>query len=193
MSKSIKVAITEFDRINSNDPKKEVVDGTEVPFELAFSDRLTSWVNRLTSTPSDALQLACRCQHIERWTKPRDTYPMNKTGYLKWRSDLKSFHTERSSEVLESLGFELKTIEALKIINQKKAIKLNSDAQIMEDALCLEFLDHQLEKFAAKYPEEKIIVILKKSWKKMSEDGRAIALKISFTEADLELVKKAIS
>ena len=42
MSKSIKVAITEFDRINSNDPKKEVVDGTEVPFELAFSDRLTS-------------------------------------------------------------------------------------------------------------------------------------------------------
>ncbi|NQY10473.1 MAG: DUF4202 domain-containing protein [Flavobacteriales bacterium] len=193
MSKSIEEGIKAFDAANSKDPKTIEINGKYIPFELAFSDRLTMWIGRLTQSPSDALLLAARCQHIERWTKPRDSYPTGKTGYLNWRSDLKIYHAERSTEILKSLDFESDLIEQVSIINQKKAIKLNEDAQLMEDALCLEFLDFQLERFSKKYDDDKLITILKKSWKKMSENGRNLALQISYSDNVLALIKIAIS
>jgi len=193
MNNLITEALIIFDEINSKDPNKILVDGQEVSFELAFSNRLSSWINRLSSSPSDALLLASRCQHIERWTIARGSYPTGKTGYLNWRSDLAKFHAKRSAQILTDLGLEEELIEEVRTINQKKAIKLNADAQIMEDALCLEFLDFQLEKFAQKYEDQKIVTILKKSWKKMSGNGRKHALDISYPEHILVLIQQAIN
>ena len=53
---------------------------------------------------SEPLRLAARCQHLCRWMIPRDSYPMTRAGYLKWREDLKHFHAEKAGAILRELG-----------------------------------------------------------------------------------------
>jgi len=59
--------------------------------------------------------------------------------------------------------------------------------------VCLVFLDYYFDEFAEKHSEEKVIDILQKTWKKMSNEGHEAALKLKFSEKSLKLVKKAIS
>ena len=79
-----------------------------------------------------------------------------------------------------------------RLINQKKALKLDADVQTMEDALCLAFLEHELEDFSAKHPEEKLIDILQKTWRKMSDRGHAAALALPMSPAIRALVERAL-
>src|SRR5512135_2550231 len=85
-------AIREFDELNGRDPNLENVDGRMVPRELIYSQWLTNWVLKLEPNASEELLLAARSQHICRWMHPRDSYPMTRAGYLKWRENLKKFH-----------------------------------------------------------------------------------------------------
>src|SRR5580704_11926729 len=78
-----------FDGENSRDPNQEIAAGISQPRELLYAQRLTDWVLRLRPNASEALRLAARGQHICRWEIPRDSYPMTRAGYLKWRADLK--------------------------------------------------------------------------------------------------------
>ena len=55
------------------------------------------------------------------------------------------------------------------------------------------FLDYYFEEFAEKHDDEKVIDILQKTWKKMSEKGHAEALKLKFSDKSLSLVKQAIA
>ena len=72
-------------------------------------------------------------------------------------------------------------------------IKKNEESQIIEDVICLVFLDYYFEEFAAKHTDEKIIDILQKTWTKMSEDGHAAALKLSFSDKSLSLIQQALA
>ena len=47
--------------------------------------------------------------------------------------------------------------------------------------------------FARDHDEEKLIKILRKTWKKMSDRGHAAALKLNLGPRELELISKAIS
>ncbi|HZI31963.1 MAG TPA: DUF4202 family protein, partial [Candidatus Binatia bacterium] len=96
MNEKFAAATRRFDEENSRDPNQE----NGQPRELLYALRLSAWVLKLCSNPSEALQLAARCQHICRWQSPRENYPMTRAGYLKWRSDLKKFHAEKSSQIL---------------------------------------------------------------------------------------------
>ena len=69
----------------------------------------------------------------------------------------------------------------------------NEESQALEDTTCLVFLDYYFEEFALKHSDEKVIDILKKTWVKMTEKAHKEALKISYSEKSLALVKKAIS
>ena len=97
-------AIRRFDDANSADPNTVVIDNKPIPYELFYAQRLTEWVERLSPSASRALLLAARCQHICRWTIPRSSYPMTRAGYLKWRTDLKQFHAQKSGEILSESG-----------------------------------------------------------------------------------------
>src|ERR1039457_6899974 len=87
-------ALLRFDEANSKDPNTVQVDRVARPRELVYSQWLWSWVLRLRPDASEELRLAARCQHICRWQVPRESYPMTRAGYLKWRQDLKQFHAK---------------------------------------------------------------------------------------------------
>jgi len=93
-------ALDAFDRANAADPNLELVDGEKLPKELIYGQRMSAWLDRLCPEASEALRLAVRCQHIERWVTPRGSYPEGRIGYLTWRRDLKRYHAERAGEIL---------------------------------------------------------------------------------------------
>jgi hypothetical protein len=66
-------------------------------------------------------------------------------------------------------------------------------AQVIEDALCLVFLERQFADFGLKEDEEKMVNIIRKTWRKMGEGGRAAALKLQLPEEEMRLVTKALS
>jgi len=189
----LSIAIKLFDEANENDPNKEYFQGKEYPKELLYSIRLTDKLNDFCPDASESLKLAVRCQHICRWEIPRDTYEMNREGYLKWRKELKLFHAEKSSEILSNVGYSNIEIDAVKSLLLKKNLKQNKDVQILEDVVCLVFLEHNLSKFSEKYSEDKLIDIIRKTWNKMSEKGHQHALNLNLDEKVSKLISKAIA
>src|SRR5947199_9900654 len=98
-------AIRRFDQENSRDPNLEIIEGVARPRELVYAERLTDWVLRLKPDASETLRLAARCQHLCRWAIARNRYPMDRAGYLKWRTELKEFHAEMSGKILRAAGY----------------------------------------------------------------------------------------
>ncbi len=181
-----------FDEANQQDPNTEVFDGKTYPKELLYAQRMTMQLNSFEPNASEALQLTARCQHICRWEIARDSYEMNREGYLRWRQALKKFHAEKAAAILTEVGYTEEIISKVKFLLEKKQLKKNEETQTLEDVICLVFLEHYFEPFAAKHPEEKTIDILQKTWRKMSKKGHGAALKLPLSENSINLVSKAI-
>ena len=186
-------AVTAFDRENAEDPHTLNVASVERPRELVDAERLSAWVERLDPDASEPLRLAARCQHIRRWHIPRTSFPSGRVGYLQWRTQLGRFHADTVTRILEGLGYEREVIDAVRRINLKQGLHSNPDTQTMEDALCLSFLEFEFDEFCAKYPEEKVIEVVRKTWKKMSERGHEAALGLPFSAGAGEIVKRALT
>jgi hypothetical protein len=182
-------AIQAFDDLNRQDPNQ--VDG--VPKELRDAQAMTRWVDAMYPDAGEAVHLAARCQHLCRWERPRSSAPDGRVGYLKWRADLKQFHADKSADVLCSVGYDAAIVDAVVTINLKQGLKSNADVQIIEDALCLVFLELQFEGYIIEWEDEKIIRILKKTWGKMSEVGHAAALNLPLSDKALSLVQAALA
>jgi hypothetical protein len=186
-------AIQAFDEANRQDPSAEWVDGKPYPREWWYAQELSRWVGRLRPEASEALLLAARCQHIERWKIPREDYPMDRTGYLTWRKTLAKFHARRAGEILKELGYPESFVRRVQELNLKEDMKRDPETQTLEDALCLTFLQRQFRDFARKTNEEKMVGIIRKTWKKMSPLARQIALQLDFDSASQALVQKALA
>jgi len=194
MSKGEKLAAAfrKFDELNDEDPRRVVVDGEDIGLELWYGRRLTEWVMRLEPDASSALRLASRCQHLKRWESPRSDFPEGRAGYLKWRAELKQFHADESAKVLREVGYEEDVVERVVSLNLKKNLKSDPECQVIEDALCLVFLQHQFDELIANTEEEKMRKIVVKTWGKMSERGHEEALKLQFSEAGAAVIKGAL-
>lgn len=186
-------AIRRFDAENSRDPNMELADGQPHPRELIYAQWLTDWVLKLSPNASEPLRLAARCQHICRWVIPRSSYPLDKPGYLRWRADLKKFHADRSGKILREVGYDEATAQRVQELNLKKNFPNDPEVCVLEDALCLVFLERQLAPLAAKSDDEKMINALQKSWKKMTPSAHAEALKLNYEPRERALIKKALA
>ena len=186
-------AIALIDKKNLEDPNTYQVSGFEYPKELLYSQRMTRKLLQYEPNASKALQIAARAQHICRWKIPRNEYPMDRVGYLKWRETLKKMHANITTEILAQVGFDEQFQKRVQKIILKKLIKKNEESQTLENTICLVFLDYYFDEFAAKHSDEKVIDILKKTWVKMSEKGHEAALKIPYSEKSLALIQKAIA
>jgi hypothetical protein len=186
-------ALRRFDKENSRDPNREMDGDVSHPRELLYAQRLTDWVLRLCPDASEELRLAARCQHICRWEIPRASYPMTRAGYLKWRADLKKFHARKAGEILREIGYDETVISRVQDLNLKKDFPADSEARVLEDALCLVFLQFQFADLAAKTDEDKTINALQKSWAKMSDAARAEALKLEFGSREKTLLQRALN
>ncbi len=182
-----------FDKANEKDPNKEEYLGTMYSKELLYAQRMTEQLDSFAPEASVALQLTARCQHIRRWEIPRDSYPMNREGYLRWRQDLKKFHVSKATALLTEVGYDNETIDQVAFLLSKKQLKKNQETQTLEDVICLVFLEYYFEAFAAKHPDDKTIAILQKTWRKMSEKGQRAALALPLSEKATDLVKRALS
>lgn len=186
-------AIRRFDEENGRDPNPEVGDGVSHPRELLYARRLTEWVLRLNPQASEPLRLAARSQHLCRWTIPRSSYEMTRAGYLQWRAELKKFHAARTAEILVEVGYDEKTIRAVQDLNLKKNLGRDAECQVLEDALCLVTLQYQLGDLVARTEPEKMVGILRKTWKKMSPAARAEALKLEYSDREQAVLERALA
>jgi hypothetical protein len=186
-------AIQRFDELNAADPNLEVVDGKEWPREWLQARRLSDWVMQLESQPSEALRLASRCQHLCRWMIPRDTYALTRAGYHEWRNELKRFHAARSSEVLRAVAYDDQMIQLVQDLNLKKHFPMSTESRILEDALCLVFLQFQLAELAGRTDEEKMVNALRKAWKKMTPAAHEHAFQVPYGARERALVERALA
>jgi hypothetical protein len=184
-------AIRKIDEANAEDPRHEVCEGRQVPKELLYGKRMSQWLQQVAPEASEALRLAARAQHLCRWEVPRSDYPMDRTGYLKWRTFLYSYHADKAARILEEVGYGPETIERVKVLLRKRNLR-DADVQALEDAVCLVFLEYELEAFAQKHDEVKLISIIQKTWKKMSSTGQEFAAKLSLSPDVAALLEKAI-
>ncbi len=191
-------ALALIDAANGEDPNTETVAGTIWPKELLYSHRMSELLERYAPNADEAQQLAIRAQHIQRWKSPRNDYPMDRQGYLQWRSGLYKFHAETVAALLARAGYNNEVIERVKQAVGKRALKLNPDTQLLEDVAGLVFIEYYMLDFATRHPEydeAKWLDIIRKTWKKMSSRAQQFALTggIKLPEPLLPLIQKALS
>ena len=185
--------IARIDQLNSEDPNTKTVEGVQYPWELFYSQRMTEWVLRLDPQASEVLRLAARGQHLQRWTIPRHQYPMNRQGYLRWRETLKTFHAQKVGELMREVGYPEEMIQRVQRIMSKRYLQNDPEAQTLEDALCLVFLETQFAELRQKTPDDKMQDIVRKTWKKMSERARQLALQLPLGETEKRWLSQTLS
>ncbi len=177
-------AIARIDAYNTKDPNHE---------EYLYSQRMSDCLEQYEPDASEALQIAVRAQHIGRWTIPRESYPADRAGYKRWRTDLAAFHADKTGQILREAGYSEELIGRVGSLLRKEELKTDPECQILEDVACLVFLEHEFDDFAANHPDDKLVRILQRTWLKMSPKGRRAALKLDLSERALGLVERAIA
>ena len=186
----LREGLARFDEANADDPNRELVDGVEQPREIVYARRMTATLDSFAPEAPEAVRLAVRCQHIRRWTVPRDTYPEGRDGYRRWRTDLARFHAETAAEILRAVGYGDDTVARVGALLRKERLKADPEVQLVEDVACLVFLRYYLPAFSARHDDDKLAGILGKTWRKMSARGRAAALALDLEPRVRALVSR---
>ena len=181
-----------IDAENAQDPNSELYQSNSYPKELLYSNRMYERLMDFYPNASEEIQIASKAQHICRWKMPRESYPMDRVGYLKWREELKKFHAQTTAEILEKAVYSQIFIDRVSFLIEKKLLKKDAETQLLEDVICLVFLEFYFDAFVQKHDREKMKNIILKTWNKMSENGHQEALKINFSDANLQLIKEAL-
>lgn len=181
-----------FDAFNKQDPGTISWDGVVYPAEYFYAVQLHNWVLKLEPAAGEMLLLASRSQHIGRWKVPRNSYPEGKSAYLRWRTDLAKYHAETAGQLMLQAGYSLEEVKPVQQIIRKEQLRSNPEVQVIENALCLVFLQFQYEDFIVKHDDEKVITIIQKSWKKMTDPGRNAAMTLHFSDKGKALILEAL-
>jgi hypothetical protein len=174
-------ALARIDATNAEDPNLETENGAARPKELLYAERMSACLARLLPDASEALRLACRCQHLRRWEIPRASYPVDRKGYLQWRTALGRFHAETAGRILRETGYDDATVARVASLVRKERRTTDAETQALEDVAALVFLEHYFAQFAEKHDDEKLAGIVKKTWQKMSPHGHEAAAALAAT------------
>jgi hypothetical protein len=185
--------IAAIDAANAVDPNTIEIGGRAEPAELVYGRRMTATLARMAPDASEPLRIASRGQHIERWRLSRKSYPEGRAGYLKWRLDAKEMHARRIGTIMADAGYEPPDIARVGALMRKDKFKLDAEAQLLEDVVCVVFLEHYLSPFMAKTEPTKLPSILSKTWRKMSERGHEHALKLDVPAEVLRLLEQGLA
>lgn len=187
-----KEAVRRFDEANAGGPNVELVEGCFQSKELVYARHMTGRLDQFKPNAPEPLRLAARCQHIQRWMIPRIRFDKGRDGYREWRTTLASFHAETAGGILRDVGYADDTVERVQGLLRKERLKADPDVQTLEDVICLVFLEHYLSDFTTQHNEAKLINILRKTWRKMSERGRSVALTLDLEPNLRSLVERAV-
>lgn len=168
-------------------------DGSQIPYETHYSQKCEAYLQQRAPHASEILKLAICGQHFRRWEVPRDSYPMTKVGYKSWRTGLKKQQATLVGEIVRDCGYSEEDVSRCRALIEKEGLSQGEpEVQILEDVACLVFLDDQFDEFKDKHDEGKMVTILQRTWLKMSEEGRDMALRIPMTAECRALVEKAL-
>ena len=192
------LAVEFIDAAKNEDSDFESSVGKEWPKEMLYVHRMSDMQQRYAPDCDDAMKLALRAQHIQRWKYPRDEYPMDRKGYHLWRTNLYTFHADTVAALLVKAGCDDEFINRVKLAVSKKSLKSNLDTQLLEDVSALVFIEHYMLAFVEKHPEydeEKWISIIQRTWNKMTDKAHEYALSgsIRLPESLIPLIQKAVS
>lgn len=189
----LEAAVAAIDEANADDPNVLVVGGVERPKELVHAELMTAWVQRLCADATEAQLLAARAHHLRRWSLPRSEFPDGRAGYLLWRTRLKKQHAAEVGEILRDVGYDEDTVEQVGRIVRKEGLSRDPQVQVHEDALCLVFLETQLDELTERLGEDKTVDVLVKSIRKMSATGLEAAAGLSLSDTGADLLTRALT
>lgn len=187
-------ALSAIDAAHALDPNKTTTPNSqeEVPYELHYANKCTAYLEKRQPHSPETLRLAIRAQHFRRWEVPRASYPMTRPGYHAWRTFLKKRQASLVEEICIESGYSAEDAGRVAALIRKEGLKDDEETQVLEDVACLVFLDDQFESFEREHDEEKILGILRKTWVKMTERGRELALGVPMGDRGKELIGKAL-
>ncbi len=187
-------AIAAIDAANADDPFTLAIDGVARPKEQTHAEMMSRWVLELDPDASEELQLAARAHHIRRWQTPRSVFPAGRGGYLRWRRAMHAFHAELTAAILEDCGYPRASVERVAGLVAKADLLQSgdSDAQTLEDALSLVFLDTQLEPLIDDLDDRQLRRALGRTWRKMSVNGQAAAGRLALSERAVATLARMI-
>ena len=185
-------ALAAIDAANAEDPSRITVRGVTRQKELTHAELVTDWVRRLRPDASEPLLLAARAHHIRRWTISRSAYPAGRAGYFQWRRDLHELHAREAVRILTNEGYDPPTANRVRDIVRKKNLATDPEVQALEDALCLVFLETQFLDLAARLDAARMGDVLRKTLRKMSEEGKRLALTIEMPGEGRALLERAL-
>ncbi|MCA9623959.1 MAG: DUF4202 domain-containing protein [Myxococcales bacterium] len=168
-------ALARFDEVHQSDPRPAPLDAGQT-WSAAYHRRLSAWLERLDPEASEALRLAGHCQHLRRFAWPRSDYPPGRAGYKAWRVATAQKQSEEAQAILREAGVAEATIARVGELLEKRGLGRDEDVQRLEDAVCLTFLETELAGFADRHDHTTLLRVLRKTWRKMSPAGRAVAL-----------------
>lgn len=191
----LQAILDELETIHTRDPRRVVVDGRDMAWEQHYAEQMLAWLARRAPKASPALQIAASAQHLRRWQIPRSEYPMDRAGYLRWRTELARLAGEEAAAIVQRHTGDASLAERVSALVRKRNLKRDPETQALEDTACLVFLEREFEQFAPTVDEDKLIDILRKTWAKMSSEGHALALAlVPALPADLQaIVQRALA
>jgi hypothetical protein len=176
MTSPLQAVLDAIDQANAQDPNLEAAELGEAPAALLYGRRMSQVLAEFATAPSDALCIAVRGQHIERWKRPRDDYPRDKAGYLQWRREAAAYHARRVGGIMADCGWDEPARERVGALIRKERLKADPEAQALEDVACLVFMRWYFAPFASARAQEELFRIVEKTARKMSAAGREAAL-----------------
>ena len=192
MSDTLAAVLDAIDQLSAVDLRRLDVGAGPEPKELVHARMVTAWLLRLQPDASEALQIAGRAHHLERWKIPRESHPDGREGYLRWRRALQDHHVARTLEVLREHGCEDALCQRVEDILRKRNLRRDAETQCFEDALCLVFLETEFRELAERLGNEKMTQVLRRTLPKMSDQGKQAALTIDFDPRDRALLAAAL-
>ena len=186
-------AIAAIDAGNGADPNIVTIRAHTGSKEVLHAELVTEWVERLRPDASEPLLLAARGHHFRRWTVPRASAPAGRAGYLKWRKSLQQQHARELGDVLTTAGYDAATVARVQAIVQKEGLAHDAEVQALEDALCLVFLETQLDDIVARLDPETLARVIVRTAKKMSKAGRAAIAAVALDESAVTMLTTALA
>ncbi|MCZ0925529.1 MULTISPECIES: DUF4202 domain-containing protein [Halomonadaceae] len=193
MTSAFEQTLDAIDALHAQDPRSTTLDdGTTMPQELAYAQRMSKWLESVFDAPGELLQLAVRAQHLQRWQVPREDYDKGRVGYLTWRRDQGKRAGETTAKLMEKAGYSVEEAKRVAAMIGKKGLGRDPEVQALEDCACLVFLENYFADFSRKVEHDHMVRIVQMTWRKMSPRAHELALTLPMSPSSTALVKEAL-
>jgi hypothetical protein len=175
------------------DPRHRQTAAGSRPVESVWCEQVENWVRRLAPGASAALRLAAAAQHLERWRWPRSGHPEGRAGYLRWRREVARSQADRARRICLDAGGPETVADQVAALVRKEDLANDARTRVLEDAACLAFLELDLDDFAERHEDADVVRILTRTWRKMSDAGRAAATRLELSPRASGLLDAALT